>query len=87
MSFCRGEESHSKRQKSICKEAKDTDRLIHHSHVCTKPFTNNAAPLRAGSDGQEAASCSSMHEESSIRSPGMMMGLYVVVQWHKSQEF
>lgn len=62
------------------------DPLIHHSHVCSKPFINNTAPLRVNSGAQEAASCSCTCKESSIRNPGMIMGLYLLVQWHKSQE-
>lgn len=50
--FVKGEESNLKWQKSICKEAKDTNPLIHHSPVCSEPFTNTTAPLSASSGGQ-----------------------------------
>ena len=81
-----GEESSSEWQKLICKETKDTDPLTHHSHACSKPFPKNAAPLCAGSGEQEAASCSRVRDESSISSPGTMMGFYLAVQRHESQE-
>lgn len=32
------------KKKLICKEAKDRVSVIHHSHVCTKTFTENTAP-------------------------------------------
>lgn len=84
--FDEGEESNLKWQKSICKEAKDIDPLIYHSPVCSKPFTNTTAPLSTSSGGQGAASSSGTYKDSSIRTPGVLMGLYTVVQCPNSQE-